>query len=377
MPSDPTFRLAEQLISRRSLTPSDDGCMDIISRRLQDLGFTCEYVNRGGVTNLWARKGSASPVFCFAGHTDVVPSGPEEQWFSPPFQPAVRDGRLYGRGASDMKSSLAAFVTASEAFIAAHPQHKGSIALLLTSDEEAEAIDGTVAVTEMLAARGERIDYCVVGEPTAIAQLGDTIKNGRRGSLSGKLTVKGIQGHIAYPHLTRNPVHLAAPFIAEMASTVWDQGNEHFPPTTWQISNIHGGTGADNVVPGSVEIQFNFRFSTASTPQSLKAKTADILQRHALEYDLSWTLGATPYLTQSGELVDVSLQAIREVTGLEAEISTSGGTSDGRFIAELCPQVVEIGPVNDSIHKINENVELRALPQLSAIYQRILDKLLT
>lgn len=377
MPSDPTFRLAEQLISRRSLTPSDDGCMDIISRHLQDLGFTCEYVNRGGVTNLWARKGSALPVFCFAGHTDVVPSGPEEQWLSPPFQPAVRDGRLYGRGASDMKSSLAAFVTASEAFIAAHPQHKGSIALLLTSDEEAEAIDGTVAVTEMLAARGERIDYCVVGEPTAIAQLGDTIKNGRRGSLSGKLTVKGIQGHIAYPHLTRNPVHLAAPFIAEMASTVWDQGNEHFPPTTWQISNIHGGTGADNVVPGSVEIQFNFRFSTASTPQSLKAKTADILQRHALEYDLSWTLGATPYLTQSGELVDVSLQAIREVTGLEAEISTSGGTSDGRFIAGLCPQVVEIGPVNDSIHKINENVELRALPQLSAIYQRILDKLLT
>jgi succinyl-diaminopimelate desuccinylase len=373
---DATLRLAEQLISLRSLTPDDGGCMPIIIERLERIGFACEYVNRGDVINLWARRGNSNPLLCFAGHTDVVPTGPLDQWHSDPFQPAQRGGMLYGRGAADMKSSLAAFVTSVESFIAARPAHTGSIAFLLTSDEEGDAIDGTVAVTEALRTRNETMDYCIVGEPTAVNQLGDTVKNGRRGSLSGKLTIRGIQGHIAYPHLAKNPIHLAAPAIAELAQTVWDEGNDFFPPTTWQISNIHAGTGASNVIPGTVEIQFNFRFATASTPDGLKASVCELLERHGLQYDIIWTLGAKPFLTGRGALVDATLSAIREETGIEAELSTTGGTSDGRFIAEICPQVIEIGPVNATIHKINECVEVAALPQLSAIYRRILEKLL-
>lgn len=374
--SDATLRLAHELIARRSVTPDDGGCMPLIAARLERIGFACEYINRNGVTNLWARRGNAAPLLCLAGHTDVVPTGPLDQWHSDPFVPTLRDGLLYGRGAADMKGSLAAFVTAVEDFIAACPEHSGSIALLLTSDEEGDATDGTVAVTEALRARGEAMDYCIVGEPTAVARLGDTVKNGRRGSLSGRLTVKGVQGHIAYPHLARNPIHLAAPALAELAATVWDEGNEFFPPTTWQISNIHGGTGATNVIPGHVEVLFNFRFATASTPDGLQARVHAILDRHGLDYELKWTLGARPFLTGRGALVDSALAAIREETGLDAELSTTGGTSDGRFIAEICPQVVEIGPVNATIHKIDECVEAAALPRLSAIYRRILEKLL-
>ena len=376
MTSDPTLDLTEQLIACRSNTPLDAGCMAIIGQRLESIGFKCEYINRGGVTNLWARRGSSAPLFCFAGHTDVVPTGPLEQWQTDPFVPSRRDGQLYGRGAADMKASLAAFVTATEDFVAAHPQHSGSIAFLLTSDEEGDAIDGTVAVTEALSARGEQMDYCVVGEPTAVKRLGDTIKNGRRGSLTGKLTVKGIQGHIAYPQLAKNPIHLVAPAIAELAATEWDQGNEYFPPTTWQISNMNGGTGAGNVIPGHVEILFNFRFSTASTADGLQEKLGAILERHGLDYDLHWTLGAKPFLTGKGALVNASVEAISAETGIAAELSTTGGTSDGRFISEICSQVIEIGPVNATIHKINECVDLAAPPQLSAIYRRILEKLL-
>jgi succinyl-diaminopimelate desuccinylase len=375
--SNPTLALAEQLIACRSVTPEDGGCMTIISERLQRIGFDCEFINRNGVTNLWARRGKAAPLFCFAGHTDVVPTGPIESWLSPPFEPNRRDGFLFGRGSADMKGSLAAFVTASEDFVASNPAHRGSIAFLLTSDEEGDATDGTVAVTDALAARGETIDYCIVGEPTAVSRLGDTVKNGRRGSLTGKLTIKGIQGHIAYPHLAKNPIHLAAPAIAELAATVWDEGNEYFPPTTWQISNIHGGTGASNVIPGHLDIQFNFRFATASTPESLKSKVDEILTRHGLDYSIAWTLGAKPFLTGKGDLVDSAIAAIRDVAGIETELSTTGGTSDGRFIADICPQVIEIGPVNATIHKINECVEIAALQQLSSIYRQILDQLLT
>ncbi len=375
--SNPTLALAEQLIACRSVTPEDGGCMTIISERLQRIGFDCEFINRNGVTNLWARRGKAAPLFCFAGHTDVVPNGPIESWLSPPFEPNRRDGFLFGRGSADMKGSLAAFVTASEDFVASNPAHRGSIAFLLTSDEEGDATDGTVAVTDALAARGETIDYCIVGEPTAVSRLGDTVKNGRRGSLTGKLTIKGIQGHIAYPHLAKNPIHLAAPAIAELAATVWDEGNEYFPPTTWQISNIHGGTGASNVIPGHLDIQFNFRFATASTPESLKSKVDEILTRHGLDYSIAWTLGAKPFLTGKGDLVDSAIAAIRDVAGIETELSTTGGTSDGRFIADICPQVIEIGPVNATIHKINECVEIAALQQLSSIYRQILDQLLT
>ncbi|MFT3850096.1 MAG: succinyl-diaminopimelate desuccinylase [Propionivibrio sp.] len=373
----PTLALAERLVACRSVTPDDGGCMTIIGERLQRIGFDCEFINRNGVTNLWARRGKANPVFCFAGHTDVVPTGPLESWRSAPFTPTRRDGFLFGRGSADMKGSLAAFVTATEDFIASNPGPRGSIAFLLTSDEEGDATDGTVAVTETLAARGETVNFCIVGEPTAVSRLGDTIKNGRRGSLTGKLTVKGIQGHIAYPHLAKNPIHLAAPAVAELAATVWDRGNEYFPPTTWQISNIHGGTGASNVIPGHVDIQFNFRFATASTPESLKARVEDILTRHGLDYTIAWTLGAKPFLTGKGALVGASLAAIREIAGIDPELSTTGGTSDGRFIADICPQVIEIGPVNATIHKIDECVEIAALQQLSAIYRRILDQLLT
>ena len=376
MASDPTLSLTEQLITHPSITPEDKGCMEVIEERLRRIGFRFEYISRGGVTNLWARRGDTGPLFCFAGHTDVVPPGPHEQWQSPPFEPTQRGGFLYGRGAADMKGSLAAFVTATEAFVGGRPDHSGSIALLLTSDEEGDAVDGTVAVVEALRTRGEAMDYCLIGEPTAVARLGDTVKNGRRGSLSGKLTVKGIQGHIAYPHLARNPILQAAPAIAELAATVWDEGNAFFPPTTWQISNMHGGTGASNVIPGHVDILFNFRFSTASTPKGLQARLQEILDRHGLDYDLVWTLGAKPFLTGGGELVDASRRAIREELGIDTELSTSGGTSDGRFIAEICPQVIEIGPVNASIHKIDECVEIAALAQLSAIYRRMLEQLL-
>lgn len=377
MPHDPTLGLTEQLISRRSVTPEDGGCMPLIADRLAALGFALEYINRNGVTNLWARRGTAAPLLCFAGHTDVVPTGPLDQWSSDPFTPTLRDGMLYGRGSADMKGSLAAFVTATEAFVSAHPKHNGSIAFLLTSDEEGDATDGTVAVTEALTARAEAIDFCVVGEPTAVEKLGDTVKNGRRGSLSAKLTVKGIQGHIAYPHLARNPIHSAAPAIAELAAAVWDEGNAHFPPTTWQISNINGGTGATNVIPGTVEIRFNFRFSTASTPEGLQQRLEETLQRHGVDYDIAWTLGARPFLTAKGDLVDAARNAIRDELGIETELSTTGGTSDGRFIAQICPQVIEIGPVNATIHKIDECVEAAALPRLSGIYRRILEQLLT
>ncbi len=373
---DPTLALARRIIARPSVTPDDAGCMEIIAARLQPLGFACEFINRNGVTNLWARRGVARPLFVFAGHTDVVPTGPLDLWTSPPFAPEIRDGMLYGRGAADMKSSLAAMLTATEAFIAANPDHAGSIAFLLTSDEEGDANDGTVAVVETLKAHGETLDFCVIGEPTSVDTLGDMVKNGRRGSLSGRLTVKGIQCHIAYPHLGRNPIHEAAPALAELGDTEWDQGNEYFPPTTWQISNIHGGTGATNVVPGSVEIKFNFRFSTASSVDSLKQRLTAILDRHELEYDIDWTLGSRPFLTGRGPLAEAASAAIREICGIDTELSTTGGTSDGRFIAGICDQLLEIGPVNATSHKIDECVDVEALPKLSAIYTRILEQLL-
>lgn len=372
-----TLKLAQQLIARRSLTPADDGCLDIIGARLVPLGFSLEKMRCGEVDNLWARRGNISPLVCFAGHTDVVPTGPLEKWGSDPFAPVVRDGMLYGRGAADMKGSLAAFVTAIEKFIADHPHHRGSIALLLTSDEEGVAVDGTVRVVEALRERNEPIDYCIVGEPTSVAKTGDTIKNGRRGSLSGTLTVKGVQGHIAYPHLVKNPIHLAAPAIAELAATTWDNGNEYFPPTSWQISNIHGGTGATNVVPGTVDILFNFRFSTASTEESLKNKFCAVLDRYGLEYDLRWELPGNPYLTPRGNLVETVSAAIRQVQGFDTELSTSGGASDGRFIAAICPQVIELGPLNATIHKIDECVAVADLDALSEIYYLTLRKLLS
>ena len=376
MPSNPTLTLTERLAACPSVTPEDGGCLAIVEECLRPLGFSIQYINRGNVSNLWARRGTTGPLLCFAGHVDVVPPGPLDLWQSPPFAPAQRDGHLFGRGVADMKGSIAAFVTAVEAFTATHPQHRGSIALLLTSDEEGDAIDGTLAVVEALQARGEAMDYCLIGEPTAVNRLGDTLKNGRRGSLSARLTVKGVQGHIAYPHLARNPIHLAAPAIAELAATEWDRGNEFFPPTTWQISNIHGGTGASNVIPGHIDILFNFRFSTASTPETLQTRVRQILDRHALDYELTWTLGAKPFLTGSGKLIEASRQAIREELGIDPELSTTGGTSDGRFLADICPQVIEIGPVNASIHKIDECVEIAALGQLSAVYRRILEQLL-
>ena len=371
-----TLELAQQLISRRSLTPLDEGCLALISARLQPLGFKLEMMRHGNVDNLWARRGNSGPLICFAGHTDVVPTGPLDKWVSDPFTPTIRDGLLYGRGAADMKGSLAAFVTAIEKFIVAHPQHGGSIALLLTSDEEGVATEGTVRVVEALQARGEKMDYCIVGEPTSAAKTGDTIKNGRRGSLSGTLTVKGVQGHIAYPHLVKNPIHLCAPAVAELATTVWDQGNEYFPPTSWQISNIHGGTGATNVGPGTVEIEFNFRFATASTVDGLKQRVHAILDKHGLSYDLLWTLSGKPYLTPRGNLVEAVSAAIKQVTGIETELSTSGGTSDGRFIADICPQVIELGPLNATIHKLNECVAVADLDILSDIYTLTLVNLL-
>lgn len=381
---NPTLALTEDLIRRRSVTPADEGCQAVLESRLKALGFVCENIVSGPddfrVTNLWAVKrgtaGTAGKLLAFAGHTDVVPTGPVDQWQSDPFQPTHRDGKLYGRGAADMKTSIAGFVVAVEEFVAKHPAHAGSIAFLITSDEEGPAHDGTVKVVEALKARGERLDYCVIGEPTSVDTLGDMVKNGRRGSLSGKLTVKGVQGHIAYPHLARNPIHLAAPALAALVGETWDQGNEYFPPTTWQMSNIHGGTGATNVIPGHVTIDFNFRFSTASTPDGLKARVHAILDQHGLEYTLDWTLGGEPFLTPRGDLSDALSAAIAAEMGVKTELSTTGGTSDGRFIAKICPQVIEFGPPNASIHKIDEHVEVRFIEPLKNVYRGVLERLI-
>ena len=375
-----SLEYASELIGRRSVTPKDGGCQAWLADRLKSLGFEIEPLVSGEVTNLWARRGTASPLVCFAGHTDVVPTGPLEQWHSDPFQPSEREAILYGRGAADMKGSIAAFLAAVEDFLAAHPDHPGSIAWLITSDEEGPAVDGTVKVVEKLAARGESIDACIVGEPTCVNRLGDMMKNGRRGSLHGRLRVKGLQAHIAYPHLGRNPIHLAAPAIAELAATVWDQGNEYFPPTTWQISNMHAGTGAMNVIPGHADIAFNFRHGTASPVESLQQRVTAILDRHGLrvghECEIEWEIGAKPFLTPRGSLVDALSAAIKDITGVEAELSTTGGTSDGRFIADIAREVVEFGPVNASIHKIDEHVGVAELAGLARIYRGVLERLL-
>ncbi len=376
LPQDPTLELACALIERPSVTPEDAACLELIAGRLAGLGFIFERIDRNGVCNLWARRGDSAPVLCFAGHTDVVPPGPAQAWSSPPFVPTLREGRLYGRGAADMKSSLAAFVVAIERFLAETPDHRGSIALLLTSDEEGIASDGTVRVVETLAARGDRLDYCIVGEPTSVSTLGDTIKNGRRGSLSGTLRVRGKQGHVAYPHLARNPIHLFAPALAELAATHWDDGNEFFPPTSWQVSNIHAGTGANNVIPGLCEVLFNFRFASVSSAESLKARTHAVLDRHGLDYEIDWHLSGKPFITGRGQLVEALSAAIRSTVGVETELSTTGGTSDGRFIADICREVVEFGPVNASIHQVDEHIAVSALAPLATIYQRTLQRLL-
>ncbi|MEQ1516509.1 MAG: succinyl-diaminopimelate desuccinylase [Usitatibacteraceae bacterium] len=371
-----TLALARELISRRSITPDDAGCQDLIVERLAPLGFTFERFHNNGVSNLWARHGTARPLICFAGHTDVVPTGPLDKWHSDPFQPSERDGKLFGRGAADMKTGVAAFVTAAAEFVASHPQHAGSIALLITSDEEGPALEGTKRVVEWLQTKNERIDYTIVGEPSSGELLGDTIKNGRRGSLSARLVVKGVQGHIAYPHLAENPIHLFAPALTELSATVWDGGNAHFPATTFQVSNINSGTGAFNVIPGTIEVYFNFRFSTASTAENLKSRTEDILRKHGLDFDIVWTLGGKPFLTTRGELVGALTAAIKAVTGVTPQLSTAGGTSDGRFIAEICDQIAEFGPVNATIHKIDESVDVTDISRLHEIYIRTLTILL-
>ena len=376
------LQLTEALIALRSPTPDDGGCQALLIERLRPLGFECETLVFGPddfrVTNLWAvRRGRAgSKLLMFAGHTDVVPTGPLNQWHSDPFVPTHRGGLLYGRGAADMKTSIAAMVVAIEEFVAQHGERCGGIALLITSDEEGPSVDGTVKVCDVLKQRGERIDYCIVGEPTSVDRLGDMIKNGRRGSLSGKLTVKGVQGHIAYPQLAKNPIHLAAPALAELAGIEWDRGNEYFPPTSWQVSNIHGGTGATNVIPGELVVDFNFRFSTEATPETLKSRVHAVLDKHGLQYELAWTLGGEPFLTTKGALVKSLSDAIRAETGLETELSTTGGTSDGRFISKICPQVVEFGPLNASIHKIDEHVEVASIEPLKNIYRKTLEGLL-
>jgi len=382
-----TLQLAEQLISRPSVTPDDAGCQQILGERLAPLGFTLETIESGPadfrVTNLWAVRrpaaATATKTLVFAGHTDVVPTGPLEQWSSHPFTPTHRGGKLYGRGACDMKTSVAAFVVSIEEFLKATPDPKLTLALLLTSDEEGPAVDGTVVVCNMLAARGEVLDYCIVGEPTAVERCGDMIKNGRRGTMSGKLTVKGVQGHIAYPHLAKNPVHAVAPALAELvalnAAAGWDAGNAYFQPTSWQISNFHSGTGASNVIPGSAVIDFNFRFSTESTPESLQKRVHAVLDAHGVDYTLAWTVGGLPFLTTPGELVSSVQAAIADESGIATELSTSGGTSDARFIAKICKQVVEIGPVNASIHKIDEHIDVAEIETLKNIYRRTLERL--
>lgn len=377
-----TLELASRLIARRSVTPADDGCQALVAERLERIGFACTHLPAGPagatVSNLWAiRRGRepAAPLIAFAGHTDVVPTGPLAAWTSDPFVPTEREGRLYGRGAADMKSSIAAMVTATEAFVAARPEHAGHIAFLVTSDEEGPAQHGTVAVCDWLAAQGLRLDGCVVGEPTSVATLGDTVKNGRRGSLSGRLVVEGVQGHVAYPHLAQNPIHLAAPLLAELAAIEWDRGNAHFPPTTFQVSNLHAGTGALNVIPGEAVIDFNFRFSTESTPEQLKARVAEALVRHGLRHRLAWTLGGEPFLTAPGRLSEALRASIEQACGVTCTLSTTGGTSDGRFIKRIADEVMEFGPVNASIHQVDEHVEIASLEPLSAVYRGVLERL--
>jgi succinyl-diaminopimelate desuccinylase len=377
------LRLAEALIARRSVTPADGGCQALLAERLERIGFACERVECGPanarVTNLWARRPGArpGPAFAFAGHTDVVPPGPLERWSSDPFVPSHRNGHLYGRGAADMKTSIAAMVVAVEEFVAGQLAYAGSIGFLLTSDEEGPSIDGTVRLVDLLQRRGEALDACIVGEPTSVERLGDMVKNGRRGTLSGKLTVHGVQGHVAYPHLARNPIHEFAPALAELAATEWDHGNAFFPPTTWQVSNFHAGTGVGNVVPGELVVDFNFRFSTESTAEGLKARVHEVLERHAVEHSIVWTLGGETFLTSPGSLSEALAAAIGAETGLTPEMSTTGGTSDGRFIARICPQVIEFGPINASIHKVDERVDVASIEALKNIYLGTLQRLLT
>lgn len=375
MPS-PTVQLASDLIARASVTPEDDGCQTLMGERLAALGFTLESMPFEDVLNLWARRGQTAPCFVFAGHTDVVPTGPVEQWEEPPFAPTIRDGMLLGRGAADMKGSLAAMVTACERFVANHPDHNGSIAFLLTSDEEGPSVNGTVKVVEALQTRGESMDYAIVGEPTSVEACGDMVKNGRRGSMNGRLTVRGIQGHVAYPHKARNPIHEAALALTELAGTTWDEGSEHFPPTSFQVSNIHSGTGAENVIPGDLEAIFNFRFSTAQTAEGLQQKVHAVFDAYGLDYDVNWRVSGHPFLTPAGELVDAIRDAIVEVANVDTELSTTGGTSDARFIAPTGTQVVELGPVNETIHQVNERIKCADLDTLSRYYERVLEKLL-
>jgi succinyl-diaminopimelate desuccinylase len=374
---DPALELAKQLIARPSVTPDDQGCQRLLADRLRAIGFRNEPMSFGNVTNLWSRRGDAAPVVAFAGHTDVVPPGPLHHWRHDPFQPTVEDGFLYGRGAADMKTSIAAFVAACERFMADHPGHRGSVALLLTSDEEGPAVDGTVKVVQSLLRRGDRIDYCLVGEPSSEQVTGDTIKNGRRGSLSARLTVLGVQGHVAYPHLADNPVHRFAPALKELVASTWDQGDRDFPPTTFQISNIRAGTGASNIIPGDLIVDLNFRFSTAVSVDELQARVTDILDRNQLNYEIDWTLSGEPFITREGELVDAVRRAIRSELGIETALSTAGGTSDGRFIAPTGAQVIELGPPNTTIHKVNERVDVQDPERLSRVYYCILCTLLT
>ncbi len=371
-----TLELAKALLARASVTPADEGCQQMIIDRLAPLGFRAETFQCGEVTNLWIRRGTARPLVVLAGHTDVVPPGPREAWHTDPFVPTIKDGNLYARGAADMKTSIAAFVVAAERLVADHPGHPGSLALLVTSDEEGPSVDGTVRVVEALKARGESIDYCIVGEPTSVERFGDTIKNGRRGSLSGRLTVKGVQCHIAYPERGRNPILDFAPAFAELAAIRWDEGNEYFPPTSWQVSNIHAGTGATNIIPGEAVVDFNFRFSTESTAEGLKARVHAVLDRHGLDYALEWVQGGKPFLTPRGRLVQTLARTVEQVAGVTPAISTTGGTSDGRFIIDICPEVVEFGPVNRSIHKVNEAVSLDEMEPLAQIYRRACEDLL-
>ncbi len=370
------LELAQELIRRRSITPEDAGCQELVERRLTACGFRCEVLRHGLVTNLWARRGAARPLLCFAGHTDVVPTGPLADWHSDPFTPTLRDGRLFGRGAADMKSSIAAFVVAIESFVRERPAHAGSISVLLTSDEEGPSVDGTVRVVEQLKARGETLDYCIVGEPSSAHVIGDVVRVGRRGSLGARLTVRGVQGHVAYPEQVRNPIHLLAPALTEIAATVWDQGNEFFLPTSFQVSNLNAGTGADNVVPGSAELLCNFRFSTASTAESLKSRFEALLKKHALDYSIDWKLSGNPFLSKPGKLTEAVTDAVRAQAGRRPTLTTGGGTSDGRFIIDICPEVVELGPVNASIHRLNEHIELTTFETLPRIYLDILRSLL-
>ena len=373
---DPALELSRDLIARASVTPDDAGCQDLLAARLAAAGFVVESLTWGKVTNLWARRGTTGPLFCFAGHTDVVPTGPLDAWQTPPFQPTVVDGELVGRGACDMKCAIAAMVVACERFLARHPDPAGSIAFLLTSDEEGPAVDGSVRVVEHLRARGERLDYCVIGEPTSVEAVGDMLKNGRRGSLSGRLVVKGKQGHIAYPQLAANPVHLLAPALAELAGTRWDDGNEDFQPTAWQVSNIHAGTGAGNIIPGTVEVQFNFRFAPTSTAAGLRERFEAILRRHGLQFDLHWTLGGEPFHTGRGRLVEVAIESIHAATGMAPEVSTTGGTSDGRFIKDICGELIEFGARNATAHAVDERVSVETPALLAGIYEGMLERLL-